>query len=118
MKHLPAIAAAALAAATVLGVAAPANAAQPSAAAMNSEAYWESLGYGECTKYELPDGADIVWLPATAPSQQFSLLVLKAGSGAMANDVIPYPYDDGYAYLHSSGKDISHYISCLAPRLS
>lgn len=112
------LAASAVAALAVLGAATPAHAGPPEHAAQNTEAYWEALGYGDCHKYELPDGSDIVWLPGVATGQEITVLVLKAGSGSGSMDVILYPYDDGYIYQHSSGKDISHMIYCIDDKLS
>ncbi|MCR8670105.1 hypothetical protein [Agrococcus sp. HG114] len=112
------LAASAVAALALLGAAAPAHAAQPEAAAQNSTAYWEALGYGECIKQEWPDGAQIVALPGLDWTMQATLLVMKAGSGPSSLDIVHYPYDDGYYYSHSTGKDISFSIYCVAPRSS
>ncbi len=115
MKKL--LAASAVAAFAVLGVATPAQAAPPTNAAQNSEAYWEARGYGECTKTELPDGIGSYTLAPLAWPNEYTLLVLKAGSGASANDVVKYPWE-GQPYSHSSGKDLSHIISCVARKQS
>lgn len=115
--HKKVLAAAAVAAFAVLAVAAPAQAAPPEKSAMNQEAYWEALGYGDCTKVELPDGVSSYTLPELTWPNDYSLLVLKAGSGDSARDVIMWP-DSGVAYTHSTGKDLSHIIYCTVERLS
>ncbi|MCR8671798.1 hypothetical protein [Agrococcus sp. HG114] len=115
MKKL--LAAAAVAGFAVLGVATPAQAAPPDSAAMNSEAYWENLGYGDCTKVEYGDGVTSVTLPELSWPSEYTLLVLKAGSGTSANQLIMWP-EAGVAYMHDSGKELSHIIYCMAEKLS
>lgn len=115
MKKL--LAGAAAAAFAVLAIAAPAQAAPPDHAAQNHEAHWEARGYGECTKVELPDGIGSVTLPELTPPATYTLLVLKAGSGATANDLILWPMA-GVAYDHATDKDLSHYIYCVGEKLS
>ncbi|KAA6431345.1 hypothetical protein FQ330_11325 [Agrococcus sediminis] len=95
----------------VVGLAAPAQAAPPPHAEMNHESYWENLGYGDCEKMEFDDGVGSFTLPEPPAGQQYTLLVLKAGSGAGANDVIPWPAPG--TYWHSSDKDLSHVIYCM-----
>ncbi|ROR65811.1 hypothetical protein [Agrococcus jenensis] len=111
------LAATAVAAFAVLGIATPAQAAPPDNAAQNTEAYWEAMGYGDCTKVELPDGVGSYTLDPIAPPSIYTLLVLKSGSGASANDVIMYPWS-GMAYMHSTSKDLSHIIYCVAMQQS
>jgi len=108
------IAAAAIVAFAVLGLSAPAQAAPPDQVAQNSASYWEALTPEDdtCTKVELPDGVSTYTLPALSGGQIYTLLVLKAGSGAEANTVIWYPVA-GVAYDHDSGKDLSHIIYCV-----
>ena len=105
------LAAAAVAGLAVIGLAAPAQAAPPPGAQMNDVAYWESLGYGDCTKVEFGDGVSTYTLPDLPWGQQYTLVVLKAGSGATANDVVPWP-SAGDTFGHSTGKDLSHIIVC------
>ncbi len=105
------LAATAVAGLAIVGLAAPAQAAPPDWAAMNHTSYWEGLGYGDCSKVELPDGVGSVTLPELPWGEQYTLLVLKAGSGSSANDVIRWPVE-GMTYEHSSGKDLSHVITC------
>lgn len=78
----------------------------------NQEAYWEAMGYGDCTKEELDDGVGSFVLPAPPMGTAYTLLVLKAGSGATANDVIENPVV-GEEYTHGTGKDLSHVIWCV-----
>ncbi len=47
----------------------------------------------------------------------YSLLVLKAGSGSSASEVIQWPMA-GVAYDHSTDKDLSHIIYCVGEKLS
>lgn len=107
-------AAAAIAAFAVFGLVAPAQAA-PDNAATNQASYWEAWtgADDECTKVELADGINSYTLPELPAGQIYTLLVLKAGSGASANTVVQFP-EAGAAYTHSSGKDISHVIYCVA----
>lgn len=93
-------------------VAAPAAAAPPAGAQMNHESYWEDLGYGDCSKVEL-DGVGTTFVLDDLPSGwMYTLLVLKAGSGAAANHLIDNPVA-GVAYDHSTGKGLSHAIVCV-----
>lgn len=109
------LAAAAIAAFAAFGLSAPAQAAMPDNAATNQASYWEAWtgADDECTKVELADGIDSYTLSELPAGQVYTLLVLKAGSGASANTVVQFP-EAGVAYMHSSGKDISHVIYCVA----
>lgn len=111
------LAAVAVAGLAVVGLAAPAQAAPPLEAQMNHTSYWEALGYGDCTKVELPDGVDSYTLPELEWPMQYSLLVLKAGSGESANDTHQYPWS-GVAYTHSTDRDLSHIIYCVMEKQS
>ena len=111
------LAAVAVAGLAVVGLAAPAQAAPPMGAQMNQEAYWEALGYGDCTKVELADGIGSFMLDELPAGMQYTLLVLKAGSGEAANDVHQYPWV-GEWYSHMTGKDLSHVIYCVDDKLS
>ena len=115
MKKL--IVACAVAGLAAFGLAAPAQAAPPLAAAQNHETYWENLGYGDCTKVELADGIGSYTLPSVSYPLRYSLLVLKAGSGADANDLVSFP-TAGVAYTHDTDKDISHIIYCTVTQRS
>ncbi|MDR7234964.1 hypothetical protein [Agrococcus sp. BE272] len=100
----------------VVGLAAPAQAAPPPSATMNHESYWEGLGYGDCEKMEFGDGVGSFTLPELPDGQQYTLLVLKAGSGEGANDLVLWPAPG--TYMHSSDKDLSHVIYCVDEKLS
>lgn len=105
------LAVAALTGLVVLGAGTPALAAKPGPKtdpALNKVAYWEAAGYGTCSKVELTDGHKTF----TLADGVYTLLVLKAGSGATANDVVVAP-EAGVAYAHGTGKDLSHVISCV-----
>jgi hypothetical protein len=112
MKKLATAAAAAVACLAVLGLSAPAQAAPKPSAAENQESYWEALGYGDCTKVELPDGVSSFTLPPVSHPDWYTVLVLKAGSGDAANDVIYFP-SEGVPYSHATGKNLSHVIYCV-----
>ena len=77
----------------------------------NGEAYWEAWleaeGYTgvDCTKTDREG-------PFTVPSGDWVILVLKAGSGDDANEVIWNPVP-GTVYEQTQGKDISHAIACI-----
>lgn len=101
----------------VVGLAAPAQAAPPPHAAMNHTSYWEGMGYGDCTKIELPDGVESFTLSELDWPMTYSVLIMKAGSGASANDVVHYPWV-GQAYTHATGKDLSHVIYCTMEKQS
>ena len=75
---------------------------------LNHTSYWEDFTGDTCMKIELPDGVESFMLPE---GPTYTLLVLKAGSGATANDVIGDP-EAGMAYDHGTGKDLSHVIYC------
>lgn len=111
------LAAAAVAGLAVVGLAAPAQAAPPLDAQMNQTSYWEAQGYGDCTKVEFGDGVESFTLDALPAGMNYTLLVLKAGSGASANDQQAFPWT-GQAYTHMTGKDLSHVIYCMSEKLS
>jgi hypothetical protein len=113
MKRI--ITAAVIAAFAVLGLSTPAQAAPPEHAAQNNAAYWEAFTPEDdiCTKVELPPGVSTYTLPALSGGQVYTLLVLKAGSGAGANTVVLNPVA-GVAYDHDTGKELSHIIYCVA----
>jgi hypothetical protein len=106
------LAACAVAGFSVVALGAPAQAAPPPSAQMNHEAYWEAQGYGDCSKWEYGDGVMSTTLPSLPWGQQYTLLVLKAGSGESASDVIAWP-EAGVEYMHTSGKALSHIIYCV-----
>lgn len=116
MKRM--ITAAIIAAFAVLGVSTSAQAAPPDHAAQNSAAYWEAFTPEDdtCTKVELPNGVSTFTLPELGGDQMYTLLVLKAGSGA-ANTVVWFPVA-GTAYGHDTGKDLSHVIYCVEEKHS
>ncbi|WP_024288165.1 hypothetical protein [Cellulomonas sp. KRMCY2] len=99
----------ALAAFAVLAAGAPAVAA-PTDPILNHTSYWEAYTGDTCVKVEIADGITTYTLPAS-PSGTYTLLVLKAGSGSAANDVIAMP-TAGVPYGHATGKDLSHVIYC------
>lgn len=103
-----------LAAVAVLGLSTPAQAAPPDQAAQNSAAYWEAFTPQDdtCMKVELSDGISTYTLPALGAGQIYTLLVLKAGSGAEANTLVWFPVA-GTAYGSGTGKDLSHVIYCV-----
>ncbi|MCH1882225.1 hypothetical protein [Agrococcus sp. ARC_14] len=111
------LAATAVAGLAIVGLAAPAQAAPPPGAAMNHTDYWEAQGYGDCDKIDLPDGVGSYTLPELPWGLQYTLLVLKAGSGSSANDVIAWPVE-GSTYEHATGKDLSHIIVCTTEMIS
>ena len=108
------ITAAVIAVFAVLGLSTPAQAAPPDNAAQNSAAYWEAFTPEDdtCTKVELPGGPLTYTLPELGAGEQYTLLVLKAGSGESANTVVWYPVA-GVAYDHDTGKELSHVIYCV-----
>lgn len=100
----------ALLAAPLLGVAS----AQPSNASLNQPSYYEGLGYGTCSKTENP--GDPYVLGAPPAGRYWSLLVLKAGSAASNDDwntMVQNPTPG--PYVHPSGKNLSHVITCHKP---
>ena len=109
-----------LAVATValIGSSAPALAAsanpQSTDSAANHVSYWQDFTAASdvCTKVEMTGNVTTYTLPQLASGQQYTLLVLKAGSGVLANTVDLSP-DPGVAYGHSTGKDLSHVIYCV-----
>ena len=76
---------------------------EPATEKANGPRYWEILGYGDCTKYEVPDGFGSVW----TLSEPASALILKSDT---VNDVWESPV--AYQYGPASAKDISHAIVC------
>jgi hypothetical protein len=111
------LAGAAVAGLAVVGLAAPAQAAPPLESLMNQTSYWEGLGYGDCTKVEFGDGVGSFTLDELPSGMQYTLLVLKAGSGSSANDVHVFPWTD-MAYTHMTDKDLSHVIYCVDDKQS
>ena len=91
-------------------VAAPAAARNAADPAQNHPEYWEVPGT-TCSKVEMADGVQDFTMPPAAEGTIATLLVIKAGSGAAANDVVTDP-QPGVVYVHSTGKDISHVITC------
>lgn len=71
----------------------------------NSVDHWCDRGI----KIEDPGTPFVV--PEPKPGYVWTLLVIKAGSGAGENHQVPNPVV-GTAYVHPSGKDISHVILC------
>ncbi|MHA6667885.1 hypothetical protein ACX3O0_03345 [Homoserinimonas sp. A447] len=106
MKKL--LAASAIACIATVGISAPV-AASPESASMNHETYWET-STTDCTKVEFADGVTSFSLPSQY-GLTYTMLVLKAGSGDSANDVIGWPASD-YDYYHQTGKGLSHAIYC------
>lgn len=105
----------ALVATAVLTASATASAAAPPQhAALNHTGYWESFTYEDdtCTKTELGDGVSQYQLAPPAAGTHYTLLVLKAGSGASASEVFDNP-TWRVPYWHSTGKDLSHVIVCV-----
>jgi hypothetical protein len=104
-----------VAAIAILGLSTPAQAAPPDQAASNNAAYWELFTPDDdrCTKVELPDGVTTYTLPELGDGMTYTLLVLKAGSGATANTVILNPIA-GVAYSHDTDKELSHVIYCVS----
>ena len=93
----------------LLGMAAPAAATPFSD--MNHEWYWESDGI-DCTKVELDGYGKTFTLEPLADGMQYIFLVLKAGSGSSAHQVIDYP-EAGVAYGHQTTKGLSWAMSCV-----
>lgn len=82
---------------------------------MNHESYWESANV-DCEKVEFADGVASYSLPL-ASGITYTMLILKAGSGYSANQVIAWPAAN-VDYFHQTGKDLSHAIICSTDRLS
>ncbi len=76
----------------------------------NNVDYWQSNGYEYCVKYEPVTTPYLV--PPAPEGGEWDLLVIKAGAGDEANQLIEDPLA-GNTYDHSSGKDISHVILCV-----
>lgn len=111
------LAAVAMAAVAVLGASAPALAAPTNPKATNPEmnhvSYWEALTGGDCTKVELTGNVATYTLPVLADANtEYTLLVLKAGSGSAANEQYPNPVPGVYSHV-ATGKDLSHVIYCV-----
>lgn len=97
--------------AVVMGSSPAGAAPSPNNSNLNHPSYYEDLGYGTCTK---DDGASTPYSLGTPPSGNYwTLLVLKAGSASSNSDwntLIENPSPGNY--VHPSGKQISHTISC------
>jgi hypothetical protein len=78
----------------------------------NNPNYFTGPTYGLCTKLE-PVTTPFV-MPVPEFGNAWTLLVIKAGSGTDANQLVPDP-TSGQSYTHTSGKDISHAIFCQQP---
>ena len=78
----------------------------------NNPNYFTGPTYGLCTKLE-PVTTPFV-MPVPEFGNVWTLLVIKAGSGTDANELVPDP-SSGQPYTHTSGKDISHVIFCQQP---
>jgi hypothetical protein len=104
------LAAFALATIAILGSSAPALAA-PTNPLANQASYWESPGV-TCTKVEINENIKTFTLSDPQSGTEYVTLILKAGSGELANTVIASPVA-GVAYGHSTGKDLSHAITCV-----
>ena len=76
----------------------------------NDVEYWQSNGYEYCVKYDPVDTPYLV--PAAPEGGTWDLLIIKAGAGDQANQLIDDPAV-GTTYEHSSDKDISHVILCV-----
>ncbi len=76
----------------------------------NNVEYWQSNGYEYCVKYDPVDTPYLV--PAAPEGGTWDLLIIKAGAGDQANQLIDDPAV-GTTYEHSSDKDISHVILCV-----
>ena len=76
----------------------------------NNVSYWQSQGYEYCVKYE--PVATPYSVPAPAGGGTWDLMIIKAGAGDDANQLVSGPTVGG-SYGHSSGKDISHIILCV-----
>ena len=111
------LAALAVAAITVISSGAPALAApanpQSTDPDKNHANYWEDYTSGDvCTKVEMTGNVKTYTLPVLTTDQQYTLLVVKAGSGVLANTLYSSP-TAGIPYDHSTGKDLSHIIFCV-----
>ena len=88
----------------------------PGTSEANQEEFWEDFltdrGYEdvECVKYESPDDPFVV-PPLSDEDRVYVLAVVKAGSGAEANQLYWHP-NAGDELTHS--KEISHVILCTA----
>jgi len=76
----------------------------------NNVSYWQSQGYEYCVKYEPVTTPYSV--PAPVGGGTWDLMIIKAGAGDDANQLVSGPTAGG-SYGHSSGKDISHIILCV-----
>ena len=97
----------ALAGASVM-IGGSAVAAPPLHAQMNHASYWEGVYGMDCYKIDDYERKSFTL------DHDASVVILKAGSGAMANDV--YDAEAGYmagdVFMHVTGKGISHVIVC------
>lgn len=106
MKKL--LATIAIAGFAVIGISTPAAAA-PNNPNMNHESYWET-STTDCVKVEFADGVESYSLP-TLTNATYTMLILKAGSGELAHQVILWPIAN-VDYFHQTSKDLSHAIYC------
>ena len=84
---------------------------------MNAASYWQTDG-SECLKVEFGDGVKTFTLPVLESGKEYSALVLKAGSGSLANQVILAGLGTGDSFRHQTGKDLSHAIYCTVAKVS
>ncbi len=90
---------------------APASASNGANSNLNHPDYYEGLGYGSCSKTDSPGDPYNLGSPPAGTS--WTLLVLKAGSASSNDDwntLVPNPAPG--PYLHPSGKNLSHVITC------
>ncbi len=78
----------------------------------NNPNYFTGPTNGICTKLE-PVATPFV-MPVPEFGNVWTLLVIKAGSGTQANQLVAAPAV-GQSYTHTSGQDISHVIFCQRP---
>lgn len=86
----------------------------PDFALKNQPEYWEAQGYGECVKYDGVN-AQTFTVPAPPAGKEYTLAVVKAGSGQSTEEPHETHEDveEGDVLRHSSGKDISFVILCF-----
>ncbi|GGL03957.1 hypothetical protein GCM10007382_24780 [Salinibacterium xinjiangense] len=106
---------------SVVGIAAPAGAAPPGGgtypptdAAANDPGNWEVLPGEACYKIE-PVNPVPYLLPSPGAGQQFSKVIVKAGSGDGSNLVLTDGLAEGTPVQHNLKDSISHLILCTVP---